>query len=185
MQSVIAFNVKLYKFSKFKSVDTRINPLEKFFDVIQYNLMIEEPNTEYIDVTKIFTQWTKQRRFPVLKVQRVPLLNEVNVHVVEPSHENLSIYVTYITQENPDITYEVWLQQPLLYLYDINSSDWIIINVQQAGEYKSINICFYVYHVNKVLRTVAYLIMKFVHYIRQDIIVLITITIFGKNLETI
>ncbi|XP_018308846.1 glutamyl aminopeptidase [Mycetomoellerius zeteki] len=121
---------------KFKSVDTRINPLEKFFDVIQYNLMIEEPNTEYIDVTKIFTQWTKQRRFPVLKVQRVPLLNEVNVHVVEPSHENLSIYVTYITQENPDITYEVWLQQPLLYLYDINSSDWIIINVQQAGYYR-------------------------------------------------
>jgi len=151
MQS--AFNVKLFIFSSFESVNTWTTPLEKLFAIIKTNLREYSNNTEHIDVIKIFTQWAKQERYPVLEVQQIPFLDEVKVYVVE-GPENLLIPVTYITQRKPYIIHNAWLEKPNFLSVYVHSSDWIIINIHQTGEYKLINmLCFYIYDVNKILHT--------------------------------
>ncbi|XP_018378023.1 PREDICTED: aminopeptidase N-like [Trachymyrmex cornetzi] len=120
---------------KFKSIDTKTTALEKFFAAIKYNLMGDESN--YMDVMKIFTQWTKQERYPVLKVQRIPFQNKFKIYVVESCPENFPIPVTYIEQRNPYVMHNAWLNKPdsdlFVYIYD---SDWIIVNIQQTGYYR-------------------------------------------------
>ncbi|XP_011061957.1 PREDICTED: aminopeptidase N-like [Acromyrmex echinatior] len=126
---------------KFKSVNTSTTPFEKFLGIIKKNL-IEEANyiIEPIDVIKIFTQWAKQERYPVLKVQRtfsfLSFLREVKVHIVEPCPKNLSIPVTYITQRNPYLIHNAWLEKSNFLSIYVYSNHWIIINIQQAGYYR-------------------------------------------------
>jgi len=84
--------------------------------------------------------------------------------------------VTYTTQKNPNITETTWLTsyKPILYLNHINENHWIIVNVQQAGEYKSINLlCFYVRHINKILCAILHI---------QSIQTLFTVYVYRKYL---
>jgi len=97
--------------------------------------------------------------------------------------------VTYTTQENPNITETTWLtpHKSILYLDHINENYWIVVNVQQTGEYKSINLlCFYVCHINEILYAILHLYSinsNIVYCVCvQDIIVLIMTTIIGINL---
>ncbi|KYN43810.1 Leucyl-cystinyl aminopeptidase [Trachymyrmex septentrionalis] len=130
-----------YNMSLIHETDTS-SDIDSIFSITHY---IKGSNyTEHIDVKTIFTQWTKQKRYPMLEVQRISFLNKVKVYVVEPCPENLSIPVTYITQTNPHLIHNAWLEKSNLDL-PVYSSDWIIINIQQIGKYNSINmLCFYI-----------------------------------------
>ncbi|KYN08142.1 Aminopeptidase N [Cyphomyrmex costatus] len=135
----ISINDYISKY-KFKSVNTSTSTLEYFLNVIQNNIITEVPEEykEYTNIIEIFTQWAKQERYPVLQVsQRMSSPNEVKVYIAEPYPKKWSIYVTYITQKNPNIGHKVWLKEPHTDLYlPVNNSDWIIINVEQAGYYR-------------------------------------------------
>jgi len=133
MQFVIAFNVKFYKFSQYKSIDTSVNTIDNFFNVLQEVLEDEYKTT--INFTKRYTFWTKQKRYPVLQVTRESSGKKVMISLSqnypnESYPNNLWIYVT-----------KTWLSphEPILHLDRINKDHWIIANVQQSGKYEAIN----------------------------------------------
>jgi len=125
--------LKFCKFSKLESISTS-DTINLFFDKLEH---VCEAN---YNLTKRFIFWTKQERYPILQVTR-KFGNRIGINLIEPYTQKLWMYVTFITQENPNITKTTWLapHESILYLDDINENHWIIVNVQQIGEYKSIN----------------------------------------------
>jgi len=140
VQSVIAFNINLYKFSQFRSIDTTNSTIDNFFNVLQKDLNDDLFIKTKINLKERFSFQMTQERYPVLQVTRNG--NEIKIYLTEQYPQNLWICVTYTTQENPNITETTWLtpNKSILYLDHINENHWIIVNVQQAGEYKSINL---------------------------------------------
>lgn len=138
MQSVIAFHVILYKFSQLRSIDASSNTIDDFIHVLQKLLHapdIYDPKTN-INLTRIIP-WTKQERYPVLQMTRESSGNKDEIYLTELYSRKLWICVTYTMQRNPNVTETKWLapDTPILYLDSINKNHWIIVNVQQAGEY--------------------------------------------------
>jgi len=132
------FNVKLYKFSQLRSIDTSNSTIDNFLNILQDVLDTNIPESD-INLTERFIFWTEQERYPVLQVTRKSSGNKVEIHLTE---------VTYTTQENPNITETRWLtpHKSILYLDHINKNHWIIVNVKQAGKYELINLlCFYIH----------------------------------------
>jgi len=158
---VIAFNVKFYKFSQYKSIDTSVNIIDNFFNVLQEVLEDEYKTT--INFTKRFTLWTKQKRYPVLQVTRESSGKKIMISLSqnypnESYPDNLWIHVTYITEEHPHVIKKKWLSphEPILYLNHINKDHWIIANVHQSGKYESIN--YYAFmSIYKILQTILYI----------------------------
>jgi len=140
VQSIITFNVNLYKFSELRSIDTT-DTIDNFFNVLQKILNNDPFVKTKVNITERFIFQTKQERYPILQVTR-KFGNKIEINQTSKSYtRKLWIYVTFITQKNPNITETTWLtpHKPILYLDHINENHWIIVNVQQAGEYKSIN----------------------------------------------
>ncbi|XP_071646519.1 aminopeptidase N-like [Temnothorax longispinosus] len=145
---IITYNVKLYKFSQLKSIDTSSSTTDKFFGVLQEvlensNEVLENSNESNINLTIKLTYWTKQRRYPILDITRKSAEDDIEITLQEYFDEsydvkNLGIPVTYITQSAPNITKKRWMNpyKQILYLPCINTSDWIIVNVQQTGYYR-------------------------------------------------
>jgi len=149
VQSNIIFNVKLYKFSQLKSIDTSNSTIDNFFNTLQEVLDISARESD-INLTERFIFWTEQERYPVLQVTQKSSGNKIEIHLTERYPRKLWICVTYTTQENPNITETRWLtpHKTILYLDHINKNHWIVVNVKQAGKYKLIIfLCFYMYHI--------------------------------------
>jgi len=136
------FSINLYKFSQFRSIDTTNSTIDNFFNVLQDVLNNDLFIKTKINLKERFSFQTIQERYPILQVTRNG--NEIKIYLTEPYPQKLWICVTYTTQENPNITETRWLtpHESILYLNHINENHWIIVNVQQAGEYKSINYVF-------------------------------------------
>jgi len=150
VQSIIVFNVKLYKFSQLKSIDTANSTIDNFLDTLQEVLDILDISESDINLTERFIFWTEQERYPVLQVTQKSSGNKIEIRLTEQYSRKLWICVTYTTQENPNITETKWLtpHKSILYLDHINKNHWIIVNVKQAGKYELINfLCFYIYHI--------------------------------------
>jgi len=157
VQSVIDFNINLYKFSQFRSIDSTNSTINNFFNVLQKVLNDDLFIETKINLKERFGFQITQEHYPVLQVTRNG--NKIKIYLTERYLPILWICVTYSTQENPNITETTWLtpHKSILHL-DINENYWIIVNVQQAGEYKSINLlCFYVRHINKILYAILHL----------------------------
>jgi len=140
MQSVNVY--KLYKSSQFESIDTSVNTIDNFFNVLQE--VLEDEYEKTINFTKRFTLRESSGKKVMISLSQ----NYPN----ESYPNNLWIYVTYITKEDPHVK-NGWLapHKPILHL-DLVNKDWIIVNMNQTGKYKSINLlCFYVHHINKIL----------------------------------
>jgi len=147
MQSVIVFNVKLYKFSWHESNYTSNSTIDIFFNILQKN--VEDQCRPNVKLTKRFIFWTKQERYPVLLVIRESCGNNINITLAQKDHnesypKNLWIPITYTAQSIYYIKMTKWLgpDKPILHLSNIRIDDWIIVNVQQAGKYSTISIIF-------------------------------------------
>jgi len=139
VKSVITSNVNLYKFSELRSIDTTSSTIDNFFNVLQ-EIQDNDPFVKTKDnITERFIFQTKLDRYPILQVTR-KFGNKIGINRTESYTQKLWMYVTFITQEN-NIPETTWLtpNESIIYLNDINENHWIIVNVQQIGEYKSIN----------------------------------------------
>jgi len=129
--------LKFCKFSQLESINSSDSTINLFFDKLE-----REAN---INLTKRFTLWTKQDRYPILQVTRDYSENKVNITLLQKDRKesypkNLWIHVSYITKSASHIK-KRWLSphKPILHLTDIWTYEWIIVNVKQGGEYKQIN----------------------------------------------
>jgi len=140
VQSIKAFNVHLYKFSQFRSIDTTNSTINNFFDVLQKVLNSNIFVKKKVNLTERFIFQTKLERYPVLEVRKSE--NKIVIKLTERYPEELWICVTYTTQKNPKITETTWLtsKQKSLYLDNIDKNHWIIVNVKQFGKYEIINL---------------------------------------------
>jgi len=137
MQSVNVY--KLYKSSKFESIDTSVNTIDNFFNILQ-EVLEDDYNETTINFTKRFTLWTKQKRYPVLQVTRSSekkvMISLLQNYPNESYPKNLWIYVTYITKEYPHVIKKGWLapHKPILHLDLVERSHWIVVNMYQTGK---------------------------------------------------
>jgi len=92
-----------------------------------------------------------QEYYPVLDVMRISG-NEIIIELSQQHKsypEDLWICVIYTIKRTFNVKKKEWLNlhKPSLRL-TIEENDWILVNVQQAGEYDLINLlCFYVCHI--------------------------------------
>jgi len=93
-----------------------------------------------------------QEYYPVLNVTRISE-NEIVIELSQQREsypEDLWICVIYTIKRTFNVKEKGWLNlhKPSLHLTHIEKNDWILVNVQQAGEYDLINLLyFYVYHI--------------------------------------
>jgi len=96
---------------------------------------------------EVMDNWIKQPDFPVVHVTRKKDTNEVILtqeHILPKNKiKNVNkwwIPLTFATQINPDFsntfpTYWLKPQDQYITIDGINPNDWIIVNIQQMGEY--------------------------------------------------
>ncbi|XP_071568418.1 glutamyl aminopeptidase-like [Temnothorax nylanderi] len=116
-----------------RSIDISTNTADKFFDLLQVTL------------TKTLSEWSKQKRYPVLEMTRESLGDQIKIklsqeHVNETYGQYVWTYVTYVTysySRSPFHENGKWLnpQNPQFHLI-INKNDWIIVNERQIGYYR-------------------------------------------------
>lgn len=98
---------------------------------------------------EVMDTWIKRRHFPVVHVTRNNETNEIIVtqEHFRPDNKNKHIDddkwwipLTFATQTNPDFSNTLpthWLrpQDQNITITGIDPNDWIIVNLQQMGEY--------------------------------------------------
>ncbi|XP_071646520.1 glutamyl aminopeptidase-like [Temnothorax longispinosus] len=117
-----------------RSVES-INTISIFFGALQ--------KMELYDLTRIMNEWTTRTNYPILQMTRESSEDKIEITSLQYRHtrshpKNLSIPVTYITQNAINDIKQRWLtpETPIVHLTEINTNDWIIINVQQIGYYR-------------------------------------------------
>ncbi|XP_011879068.1 PREDICTED: aminopeptidase N-like [Vollenhovia emeryi] len=124
---------------KLRSIDSSNNTFDMFLNILQNDEISPELN---INLTEKLSQWTTQERYTVLQVTRqkgnrteIKLLQE---YLNQSYSKNLWIPVTYTMQNSSEFEYKKWLspQEPILHLTDVDSNQWIIVNVDRAGYHR-------------------------------------------------
>jgi aminopeptidase N len=97
----------------------------------------------------LMNAWTREKNYPTLDVKQDYKTGNVQIRILSindsaPSQNNRFMPITYATRTNPDFN-QIWLNktkwlklaESSLNVAQIPLDDWIIINAQQAGNYKS------------------------------------------------
>jgi len=107
------------------------------------------PHKDY-RIKEVMDTWINQERYPFVDVVRNYETGEVTISQTcvrqygETENKTIKwwIPITFATQSNPDFSNTVpryWLRPDQHNIsFTINSSDWIILNLQQTGKYESI-----------------------------------------------
>jgi len=110
---------------------------------------LDESNVPHEDyrIKEVMDTWMNQNRYPVVNVEKNYETGEITIsqkcfHARE-TDEIINIVwwipITFATQSNPNFSNTVpslWLRPNQNISFEINSSDWIIVNLQQTGKYK-------------------------------------------------
>jgi len=134
----IKFN-NFYKFSLFKSATS-----DDLWNAMQEAL--NKSSVPHFKVKEVMDTWINQRHYPLVIVTRnyetgETIISQESFRVQEADNDsdNKWVPITWTTQTNPDFSNTLpnhWLSpvNPNINL-QINSNDWIIVNLQQTGKY--------------------------------------------------
>lgn len=140
------FIINHVKFSRFKTATP-----DDFWNALQEALKESTDVLEKVEFKTVMVNWLSSSNYPVVKVTRTPKrLGIVRIwqepfYVQEGDEENNTtlwwIPITYTTQSYCNFSNtlpSVWLTPSLgleKIIYNIPEDDWIIVNLQQTGEY--------------------------------------------------
>ncbi|XP_011861657.1 PREDICTED: thyrotropin-releasing hormone-degrading ectoenzyme-like isoform X2 [Vollenhovia emeryi] len=112
--------------------------IDDFWDIL---LILYPSHNQYIfNVRNKMNPWIQLINYPVLNVVQQKS-SQVKIFVKSTLYQSMGIPVTFTTLRNPNFNnmrpnINMWITSSNKTIYIQNSTDWIIINTQQAGYYR-------------------------------------------------
>jgi len=138
-------NVKSHNFSELTSATS-----DDLWDAMQSALNNSDTSRSMdFNLKMLMNAWAREKNYPTLDVKQDYKTGNVQIQILsinDPvASNNCFVPITYATRTNPDFN-QIWLKETKwleptesnLNVTRIPLDDWIIINAQQAGNYKSI-----------------------------------------------
>ncbi|XP_067211206.1 aminopeptidase Ey-like isoform X2 [Linepithema humile] len=134
------------QYNQINATDTNnSSTIVSFWDVVESALGITN-STRNFNIQNVVNIWLTKRHCPILYVTRNYSTNLVSISYINSNNTLFSdikqyeIYVVYTTKSLMNIeTHHFWLSTLTPYHYishEIDNDDWIILNLEQVGDYR-------------------------------------------------